>query len=119
LLKQAFVLASIGLPPQTFQAQSSTGIKTSVLVLRKMTEAEQKAEEQAPQNYSVYMAQVDEVGYDSRGKTVYARMPDGEYIQRGGTSQVNNELPAVLAHYWQFQMSREVKPPPAIAFITK
>lgn len=118
LLKQAYVLASISLPSVTFQAQSCTGIKTSVLVLRKMTEAERKAEEKAPQNYSVYMAQVDEVGYDSRGKTVYARMPDGELIQQGETSLVNNELPAILAHYWQFQMSREVKPPPATAFIT-
>jgi type I restriction enzyme M protein len=118
LFKQAYVLASISLPSQTFQAQSQTGMKTSVLVLRKMTETERKAEEKAPQNYSVYMAQVDEVGYDSRGKTVYARMPDGELIQREGTSQVNNELPAVLAHYWQFQMSCEVKPPPATAFIT-
>lgn len=112
LMKHAYVVASISLPGETFQAQSHTGVHTGVLVLRKMTEAELEEEEKAPHNYSIYMAEVDAVGYDSRGRTVYARTPDGELQKFAGKPQVNNELPSVLADFWRFQTSGRVDPPP-------
>lgn len=112
LMRHAYIVASISLPGETFQAQSHTGVHTGVLVLRKMTEAELEEEEIAPHNYSVYMAVVEQVGYDSRGRTVYTRTPDGELQKLAGERQVNNDLPAVLANFWRFQTSGEVDPPP-------
>ncbi|HEU5378790.1 MAG TPA: N-6 DNA methylase, partial [Ktedonobacteraceae bacterium] len=112
IMRHAYVVASISLPGETFQAQSHTGVHTGVLVLRKMTEAELEGEEKVSHNYSIFMAEVERVGYDSRGRTVYARTPDGELLQRAGERQVDNDLPAVLASFWRFQTSGEVNPPP-------
>lgn len=112
LMRHAFVVASISLPGETFQAQSHTGVHTGVLVLRKMTEAELAEEEKVSHNYSVYMAVVERVGYDSRGRTIYARTPDGELRKLAGEHQVDNDLPAVLTNFWRFQTSGEVDPLP-------
>lgn len=112
LMKHTYVIASISLPGETFQAQSHTGVHTGVLVLRKMTAAELEEEEKASHNYSVFMAVAERVGYDSRGRTVYACTSDGELFQRVGERQVDNDLPAVLANFWRFQTSKEVDPPP-------
>ena len=112
LMKHAYLLASISLPGETFQAQSHTGVHTGVLVLRKMTAEELEEEEKASCNYSIFMAVAECVGYDSRGRTVYARTPDGELLQRAGERQVDNDLPAILASFWRFQTSGEVDPPP-------
>jgi type I restriction enzyme M protein len=115
LMKHAYLLASISLPGETFQAQSHTGVHTGVLVLRKMTAEELEEEEKASRNYSIFMAVAECVGYDSRGRTVYARTPDGELLQRAGERQVDNDLPAILASFWRFQTSGEVdSPPPAL-----
>jgi type I restriction enzyme M protein len=115
-MKRAYVVASISLPPETFKAQSHTGVKTSVLVLRKMTETERAAEAQTPQNYAIYMAVVDHVGYDSRGRTIYTRSLEGETHQQEEKRQVNDELPAVLADFWRFQTSERLSPPPVTLF---
>jgi hypothetical protein len=77
-----------------------------------MTEAELAEEEKVSHNYSVYMAVVERVGYDSRGRTIYARTPDGELLQRAGEHQVDNDLPTVLTNFWRFQTSGEVDPLP-------
>lgn len=115
LMRHAYVVASISLPGETFQAQSHTGVHTGVLVLRKMTEAELEEEEKVTHNYSVYMAVAEHVGYDSRGRTVYARTPDGELQKLAGERQVDNDLPAILANFWRFLTSGKVDPlPPAL-----
>lgn len=115
LMRHAYVVASISLPGETFQAQSHTGVHTGVLVLRKMTAAELAEEEKVSRNYSVYMAEVERVGYDSRGRTIYTRTPDGELLKSAGECQVDNDLPAVLTNFWHFQTSGEVDPlPPAL-----
>ncbi len=111
-MKHAYVVASISLPGETFQAQSHTSVHTGVLVLRKMTEAEVQEEEKAPHNHSIYMAEADAVGDDNRGRTVYARTPDGKRQKFAGKHQVDNELPSVLADFWRFQASGRVDPPP-------
>jgi len=79
------------------------------------SQAELEEEEKAPHNYSIYIAEVDAVGYDSRGRTAYARTPDGELQKFAGKHQVDNELPSVLADFWRFQASGRANPsPPAL-----
>lgn len=81
LLRQAWVIASVDLPRETF-ARSDTHTKTSVLVLQKFTDEERRLVEHVggPGEYQVFMAMADRVGWDLRGNAVYLRTPEGEEI---------------------------------------
>ncbi|PZO60428.1 MAG: restriction endonuclease subunit M [Phormidesmis priestleyi] len=75
MIKHCRIVASIDLHPDTFQP--FTGIKTSILILQKLHNEEDK--EPLP-DYEVFMAQVKSTGYDKRGSPIYKRNEDGEEI---------------------------------------
>lgn len=80
LLGEAKVIASLDLDSDTFQPH--TGVQTSILVLQKKT-LEEKSEEQRTRllrPYNIFMAVIDKVGHDKRGKTLYRRDEHGEEI---------------------------------------
>jgi len=82
VMRHAYVLASVDLPVETFIVEANVNILTSLLFLKKKTADEIKAEDlrRKPEEYPVFMAVAEKVGYDRRGNTLYKRNPDGEEI---------------------------------------
>lgn len=113
LLKRAALLAVISLPEEVFYVESGTHTKTSVLLMRKLDEAEAQRYAGGHLDYSIFMAICETAGYNSRGRTLYKRGPDGEEILYKGRRLVDNDLPIVLSRYRQFRTSPHVSPPPA------
>ena len=84
ILKRCRVIASIDLPKETFEAFGGTGTQTSVLVLQKKTEEQMRLEEASGQmeDYEVFMAVCQTMGYDRRGNDLWLRTPNGEIVLR-------------------------------------
>ena len=81
IMREAQVLASVDLPVEAFIAEANVNILTSLLFLRRKSEADKHAEAMGgPEEYSVFMAVADKVGVDRRGNKLYKRTPDGEEI---------------------------------------
>ena len=80
ILKNAKVLASIDLHPDTFQPNVS--VQTSILVLERKTDAQIALEDAAGRknDYSVFMAVANHVGHDKRGVRTYVRDKKGNEI---------------------------------------
>lgn len=124
ILRHCWVLASIDLPVESFIVEANVNILTSLLFLKKKTEQEIKAGDLGKkQDYPVFMAVAEKVGFDRRGNTLYKRQPDGEEIlvektyeekvRIGGKLEVrtlhrkerilDDDLPAIAAAYAQFR----------------
>lgn len=81
ILEQCWVLASVEVPIEAFIVEAGVNILTSVLFLKKKTEAEKKEERLAgSKDYPVFMAVAETSGFDRRGNTLYKRAPDGTEI---------------------------------------
>ncbi|XXT21727.1 N-6 DNA methylase [Sorangium sp. So ce429] len=81
ILRHTWVLASIDLPVEVFIVEANVNILTSLLFLKKKTEQLLKAGDLGSANdYPVFMAVAEKVGFDRRGNTLYKRSPDGEEI---------------------------------------
>jgi type I restriction enzyme M protein len=80
ILETSRVIASIDLHPDTFQPRNGT--QTSVLLLQRKTEKEKMREmkQGGLTDYEIFMAQVDAIGHDKRGNTLFRRTEDGEEI---------------------------------------
>lgn len=80
MLTHCKVIASIDLHPDTFQPRNGT--QTSVLLLQRKTDEEMNSEANSEQmaDYDIFMAQLNAMGHDKRGNTVYKRNEDGEEI---------------------------------------
>jgi type I restriction enzyme M protein len=124
ILRHCWVLASIDLPVESFIVEANVNILTSLLFLKKKTEQEIKAGDLGKkQDYPVFMAVAEKVGFDRRGNTLYKRQPDGEEIlvektyeekvRIGGKLEVrtlhrkerilDDDLPAIAAAYAEFR----------------
>lgn len=132
ILRHTWVLASVDLPVEVFIVEANVNILTSVLVLKKKTEKEIIAadlhrkgneEEKKKNDYPVFMAVAEKVGYDRRGKTVYKRAPDGSDIVKTQTvteririsgrviertlrrpfKEVDDDLPVIAEKYREFR----------------
>lgn len=133
ILDHCWVLASVELPMETFVAEANVNIITSLLFLKKKTANERVAAELgAPQDYPVFMAVAERVGFDRRGNPAYRRHPDGEIILEeqketeririDGKEQVqtlyrlqpaiDNDLPTIVEKYREF---RELHPEPGLS----
>lgn len=81
IMQETQVLASVDLPVEAFIVEANVNILTSLLFLRRKSEAEKHAEALGGAvEYPVFMAVADKVGYDRRGNTLYKRTPDGAEI---------------------------------------
>ncbi len=81
ILRHAQVLASVDLPVEVFIVEANVNILTSLLFLRKKSPEEIRAEDLGGrQEYPVFMAVAEKVGFDRRGNKLYKRSPDGEEI---------------------------------------
>lgn len=88
ILRRCWVLASIDLPVESFIVEANVNILTSLLFLKKkplsVIQAEDLGQEQ---DYPVFMAVAEKVGFDRRGNTLYKRHPDGEEILQDVTME--------------------------------
>ena len=90
LLQQAYIIASIDLPVETFEPH--TGTQTSILILRKKTPEQKKLQE----DYEIFMAIPEKVGHDRRGNPIYKTTPNGEIeLDENGNQTVEDYLPSV------------------------
>ena len=81
IMRETQVLASIDLPVEAFIAEANVNILTSLLFLRRKDDKEKHREALgAVEEYPVFMAVADKVGFDRRGNKLYKRTPDGEEI---------------------------------------
>jgi type I restriction enzyme M protein len=81
IMRETQVLASIDLPVEAFIAEANVNILTSLLFLRRKDEQEKRREALGgTEEYKVFMAVADKVGFDRRGNKLYKRTPDGEEI---------------------------------------
>ncbi len=123
IMREAQVLASVDLPVEAFIAEANVNILTSLLFLRRKSEAEKRVEALGgAEEYKVFMAVADKVGFDRRGNKLYKRTPDGEEIvvprqhterlhRRGGWEVrtftrnekiEDNDLPVIAEKYCEF-----------------
>jgi len=124
LLRHAKLLASVELPVEVFVAEADVNILTSLLFLRRKTEEEFRAADLAGgEDYPVFMAVAERVGFDRRGNTIYRRAPTGEELVeevceverirlgdrvvertlRRLQKQVDDDLPAIATAYRRFR----------------
>lgn len=124
ILRHCYVLASIDLPVESFIVEANVNILTSLLFLKKKTQQEIQAGDLGQkQDYPVFMAVAEKVGFDRRGNTLYKRQPDGEEIlvektyeekvRIGGKLEMrtlhrkerilDDDLPAIAAAYTEFR----------------
>ncbi|QKX16920.1 N-6 DNA methylase [Microbulbifer sp. YPW1] len=81
IMRETQVLASVDLPVESFIAEANVNILTSLLFLRRKDEQEKHREALGGiEEYPVFMAVADKVGFDRRGNKLYKRTPDGEEI---------------------------------------
>lgn len=125
ILEHCWILASVELPMETFVAEAGVNIITSLLFLKKKTAEERIAASMgAMQDYPVFMAVAEKVGFDRRGNPAYKRHPDGEIVLEeqeeveriwiNRTEQVrtlirsqpaiDNDLPVIVENYREFRM---------------
>lgn len=123
IMREAQVLASVDLPVEAFIAEANVNILTSLLFLRRKSEEEKHREALGgADEYPVFMAVADKVGFDRRGNKLYKRTPDGEeiveprqYVERiriGGrfvertltrSEKIeDNDLPVIAEKYREF-----------------
>lgn len=97
ILEHCWVLASIELPMQTFVAEANVNIITSLLFLKRKFDDEVRATQLgASQDYPIFMAIAEQVGFDRRNNPVYQRSPDGEVIL---TEQIESEWVRTNGHH--------------------
>ena len=81
IMGETQVLASVDLPVEAFVAEANVNILTSLLFLRRKDDEEKHREALGgAEEYRVFMAVADKVGFDRRGNRLYKRTPDGEEI---------------------------------------
>jgi type I restriction enzyme M protein len=125
ILHHTWVLASVDLPVEAFIHEANVNILTSVLLLKRKTDEEMRAEVMGgKQDYPVFMAVAEKVGIDRRGNKLYKRTPDGEEILneiesvekiRIGEKTItrnlrrreripDNDLPEIVKAYQEFRL---------------
>ena len=83
ILRNAWVLASVDLPVETFIVEANVNILTSLLFLKKKpAEVITREALGGTVDYPIFMAVAEKVGFDRRGNTLYKRSPEGEEITR-------------------------------------
>lgn len=93
----ARILAVVSLPQETFIPYGA-GTKTSVLFLQKLDgESLQKLMEQ---NYPIFMAVAEKIGYDVRGRTLYQKNEKGETLRdENGEPRVDTDIPTIIRRF--------------------
>lgn len=107
ILRHCWVLASVDLPVEAFIVEANVNILTSLLFLKKKSQAEvQRIDLGGEHEYPVFMAVAEKVGFDRRGVTLYKRGLDGEELI---TEQETVERISVSGYTVERRLRRKAK----------
>jgi len=96
LFDKAQILAVVGLHGNTFKPH--TGVKTSILFLRKWQE-----NEEIPKDYPIFMAVSQKGGKDNSGDKVYMKDEKGDYIRDSrGQKLIDDDLSQIADEFIKF-----------------
>lgn len=86
ILRRAQILAVVDMDRDLFQPKNDT--QTSMVLMRRLSAAEEVVAEDTGLDYPVFMAIAEKIGHDKRGNVVYRRTPTGEDVQVERTEEV-------------------------------
>ncbi len=90
---QAKVLGVVSIPQEAF-IPYGTGIKTSLLLLQKLPSDSEK----------VFMAQIQKIGYDVKGKPIYKKTHDGRLVRaKSGLPIIDTDIDEIISEYNKFK----------------
>jgi len=112
IIKNLKIIASLDLHADTFQPHNGT--QTSVLILQKKTPEQIDFETRMGQieDYEIFMAQVEKIGHDKRGNSVFKRDDDGnEILNDKGEKIIDDETSDVAKTFlaWKKKISLDNK----------
>lgn len=81
ILDNCWILAVVDLPVETFVVEANVNVYTSLLFLKRKSEAERHSQAALSSDYPVFMAVAEKVGYDRRGAKLFKREPNGELLR--------------------------------------
>lgn len=101
IMDHARILAVVSLPSETFIPYGA-GTKASILVIQKLPA--EKLKEIKEQDYSVFMAVAQKIGYDVRGRTTFKRDDEGNIIKdEYGNPVIDTDVPEIIAAFEGFK----------------
>ncbi|HIP31598.1 MAG TPA: SAM-dependent DNA methyltransferase, partial [Crocinitomicaceae bacterium] len=101
IMDHARILAVVSLPQETFVPYGA-GTKASVLFIQKIPEKELKKLNK--KGYSIFMAVVEKIGYDVRGRTIFKRDDEGNIIKdENGKPIIDTDIPMIIAKFEEFK----------------
>ena len=101
IIDHARILAVVSLPQETFVPYGA-GTKASVLFIQKIPEKELKKLNK--KGYSIFMAVVEKIGYDVRGRTIFKRDDEGNIIKdENGKPIIDTDIPMIIAKFEEFK----------------
>jgi len=103
---KARILAVVSLPSETF-IPYGTGVKASIVFLQKVSPDQIKKLKK--QDYSVFMAICEKIGYDIRGRTVYKRNEKGKIlIDENGQNIIDSDIPEIINEFKKFKTKHQL-----------
>ncbi|WP_335130587.1 hypothetical protein [Nostoc sp.] len=87
-----FCRRSHQLPTDNFQVECELGIITSFLILQR-----KGGYLSVPEDYSIFMAVADKIGFDSRGRRLFRSITNGQQTQ-----EIDSDLPLILEKFKKF-----------------
>jgi len=101
ILDHARILAVVSLPSETFIPYGA-GTKASVLFIQKLPEEELKKLKE--NDYPIFMAEAEKIGYDVRGRTIFKRDDVGNVIKdEKGEPIIETDIPEIIREFGNFK----------------
>jgi len=92
ILSKTRIQAVVSLPQETFVPHGA-GTKASILFLQKLDEEE--LAELEKKDYPIFTAICERIGYDLRGRTIFKKNEEGQYIDEEGNIVLDKEDAAI------------------------
>ncbi len=97
---QAHVTGIVSIPQEAF-VPYGTGIKTSLVLLRKNP---------APKNQFCFMARIEKIGYDVKAQPIYKKDSSGRHLKNAqGILIVDDDIETIAAAYTSFKHGKSIQ----------
>ncbi len=107
IIDHSRILAVVSLPPETFIPYGA-GVKASILFLQKLPVEE--LEKLKKEDYSVFMATAEKIGYDVRGRKIFRRGKDGKILEdEGGSPLIETDIPIIVDKFKEFKNKHKME----------
>lgn len=100
IIDNAKILAVVSLPPETFVPYGA-GTKASIIFLQKIPK--DKLEKLKEEGYPIFMATVEKIGYDVRGRLLFKTDEEGNIIKdSAGNPIIDTDIYEVIREFKKF-----------------